>query len=171
MYLKITNGSPAEYSLAQLRADNPGTSFPAQPSAALLASYDVYPYTVDDVPAYSSTVETVGPGAFYQQGVQWRRGWVVSAIPIEQRRAEMRAYRLAFEDACAQTAYGQGTLLGAIDTLLASLGSAQARRYNNITIFERTKSEVNDFLIVALGMTEEQVDNLFLLAMQIEGTA
>lgn len=89
---------------------------------------------------------------------------------LAELRPTMRAYRLAFEDACSQTAYGEGTLLEAIDALLALLGSAQTRRYNNITIFERLKPEVTAFLQnpQAINLTDTEVDNLFILAMEIE---
>ena len=86
----------------------------------------------------------------------------------EQLRAGMRAYRLAFEDAAAATPYGEGTLLDAVDALVLSLGPAAARRYQNITIFERLRPEVAQFLIAGLGLTDEQVDDLFAAAMALE---
>lgn len=91
-----------------------------------------------------------------------------SAGDLAIERAGMSAYRLAFEDAASRTAYAGGTLLEAIDNLLASVPKKQSRRYNNITIFERTRPEITTFLIDALNMKDAEVDHLFRLAMQIE---
>ena len=95
------------------------------------------------------------------------------AADLAKEREGMAAYRLAFEDACSQTPVGNASLLEAIDDLLAALPSLQARRYNNITIFERLKPEVTAFLQnpEAINLTDEQVDDLFRLAMQIERAA
>lgn len=92
---------------------------------------------------------------------------------LAAERAAMRAYRLAFEDACAATSYGAGNLLDAIDAAKLAAGPAQARRYDNITIFERTKPEVAAFLQQPGGieLPDEAVDELFRLAMQIEAGA
>ena len=92
----------------------------------------------------------------------------VQALAAE--RAGMRAYRLAFEDVCAATPYGDGTLLDATDALLAGLPARQARRYGNITIFERLRPEVPAFLQNpdAINLTDAQIDDLFRLAMRIE---
>ena len=49
MHIKLTNGTPTKYTLGQLHRDNPYTSFPKIISDELLASYDVYPYVIQDV--------------------------------------------------------------------------------------------------------------------------
>lgn len=121
-----------------------------------------------DALAYQYAPKTgIGAPAGLQVGVQR------PAIPLPvDPRSQMRAYRLAFEDACSQTAYGDGTLLEAIDLLLAGLPATQRRRYENITIFERLKPEVAAFLQNpnAINLTDSEVDDLFLKAMEIEGT-
>ena len=49
MHIKLTNDTPSKYTLGQLHRANPHTSFPKIISDELLASYDVYPYVIQDV--------------------------------------------------------------------------------------------------------------------------
>tara|TARA_R110002167_G_C12702170_1_gene653690 strand:- start:4967 stop:5401 length:435 start_codon:yes stop_codon:yes gene_type:complete len=77
MYLKITNGTPAKYTLGQLRRDNPNTSFPKLIPDDLLASYDVYPYTRPLVPEYDSLSHEITDGSFEQVSGEWSLPYVV----------------------------------------------------------------------------------------------
>jgi len=43
MYIKLTNGSPENYTIGQLHRDNPQVSFPKNIPDSTLAEYDVYP--------------------------------------------------------------------------------------------------------------------------------
>lgn len=83
-----------------------------------------------------------------------------------ERAVEMKAYRLAFEDACAETAFGPGSLLDAIDALLAAADPMTRRRYANITIFERLRPEVAAFLQnpAGINLSDAAVDAVFRLA-------
>ena len=48
MYIKITETGPVDYSITNLRLDNPNVCFPQQPSDELLADFDVYQlYSLD----------------------------------------------------------------------------------------------------------------------------
>ena len=79
MYIKLTNGTPTKYTIGRLRRDNPNTSFPKTISEARLASYDVYPAVVADLPSYTERTQTVTQNATPTQvdGV-WTYGWTVS---------------------------------------------------------------------------------------------
>lgn len=77
MHLKLTNGTPATYTLGQLRRDNPNTSFPKQIPDDLLASYDVYPYTRPAAPEYDSLTREIIDGSFEQVSGQWSLPYVV----------------------------------------------------------------------------------------------
>ena len=92
MHIKLTNGVPAKYTLGQLRRDNKNTSFPKQMSDELLAEYDVYPYTVSDMPDYDRITQTCVEGNFEQdaQG-NWSLQWAIENLP--QDEAEMRVRR------------------------------------------------------------------------------
>lgn len=92
MYLKLTNGVPDKYTLFQLYSDNPNTSFPADPSDALLATYDVYPYTIADV-TYDPITQRKVEGQFVQVDTQWTLFMVAENLPLDQAEANVRRQR------------------------------------------------------------------------------
>ena len=57
MFIKLTNGVPENYTIGQLRKDNPNVSFPKDIPLETLASYNVYPLTVADRPSYNNLTE------------------------------------------------------------------------------------------------------------------
>ena len=78
------------YTLNRLRRDNPNTSFPKQPSNALLAEYDVYPVSIADAPPYNRDTEHLVQAEPALVDGKWVRGWVVVSLTAEelaQRRA------------------------------------------------------------------------------------
>lgn len=80
------------YTLNRLRKDNPNTSFPSQPSDALLAEYDVYPVSIADAPPYDRDTERLVQAEPTLVGGRWVRGWTVvplTADELAQRRAAM----------------------------------------------------------------------------------
>jgi hypothetical protein len=93
MHLKLTNGTPAKYTLGQLRRDNPQTSFPKLIPDDLLASYDVYPYTRPAVPEYDSLSHRLTDGAFEQVEGAWSLPYVVEEQPLEQAERNIRSRR------------------------------------------------------------------------------
>jgi hypothetical protein len=83
MYLKLTNGTPAKYTLGQLRRDNPQTSFPKSIPDDLLASYDVFPYTRPTAPEYDGLTSRLVDGDFEQNTVgKWSLPYVVEQQPL-----------------------------------------------------------------------------------------
>ena len=93
MHLKLTNGTPAKYTLGQLRRDNPQTSFPKSVPDDLLASYDVYPYTRPVAPEYDSLTHRLTDGAFEQVEGVWVLPYVVEQQPLEQAERNIRSRR------------------------------------------------------------------------------
>jgi len=93
MHLKITNGQPEIYSIGQLRRDNPNTSFPKSPSDALLAVWDVYPYTVQDQPTVDYMTQTLTQTALAQVNGAWTQGWEVSNLSVEDAGRNIRNQR------------------------------------------------------------------------------
>ena len=92
-HLKITNGQPEIYSIGQLRRDNPNTSFPKSPSDALLSDWGVYPYTVDDQPAFDYMTQTLTQTALAHVNGAWTQGWEVSNRPTEDANRNIRNKR------------------------------------------------------------------------------
>ena len=93
MHLKLTNGTPAKYTLGQLRRDNPQTSFPKLIPDDLLASYDVYPYTRPVAPEYDGLTHRLTGGAFEQVDGSWVLPYVVEQQPLEQAERNIRSRR------------------------------------------------------------------------------
>ena len=92
-HLKITNGQPEIYSIGQLRRYNPNTSFPKSPSDALLAVWDVYPYTVQDQPTVDYMTQTLTPTALTEIDGAWTQGWDVSNMSVEDAGRNIRNQR------------------------------------------------------------------------------
>lgn len=92
-HLKTTNGQPEIYSIGQLRRDNPNTSFPKVPSDALLADWNVYPYTVQDWPAIDYMTQTLKQTALAEVSGAWVQGWEVSNQPAEDAGRNIRSHR------------------------------------------------------------------------------
>lgn len=96
MHILLPNTYP--YSIAQLRADNPQTSFPADPSAELLASCNVFPVVPTPAPQVDSKTHKAVELPPTKQGAEWVQVWEVAALHPEEaaenlRRARARAYR------------------------------------------------------------------------------
>lgn len=93
IYIKLTDGIPAPYTLAQLRADNPNTSFPRIPSYDTLASYGVFPCApAGDPPAHNANVERLEKG-YEQVDGAWREAWAVTALTDAEKAANLAAWR------------------------------------------------------------------------------
>ena len=100
MHIKLTNGSPAKYTLGQLRRDNLNTSFPKIIPDELLASYDVYSYVIQDVDIDLVTQNKV-EGQFVQVNDQWTLPMVAENKPqaeVEQVVRSMRDALLNLSD-------------------------------------------------------------------------
>lgn len=100
MHIKLTNGTPAKYTLGQLRRDNPQTSFPKIIPDELLASYDVYPYVIQDV-EFDSVSQNKVEGQFAKIGDQWTLPMVAENKPqaeVEQYVRSVRDELLIFSD-------------------------------------------------------------------------
>jgi len=94
MHLKLINGVPVEYTLGQLRRDNPLTSFPKNVSEDILASYGVYPYTRPQPPEHDDLALKLADGEFVQdEGGNWSRTWVVTERPLVEAESNIRYKR------------------------------------------------------------------------------
>jgi hypothetical protein len=161
MYIKIIDGQPQRYSLSQLRADNPNTSFPATPTVTTLAEYGVYPCVDDPAP----TADVVERGGFYQVGDVWHYGWISRPYTDAEKRSAMvitpRQARLALSSV--------GKLSAVADAIAVTPEPNKtmiAIEWEYATVVERTSPWV-EALRPALGMTEQELDNLFVSAANL----
>ena len=93
MHLKLTNGTPAKYTLGQLRRDNPQTSFPKQIPDELLASYDVYRYSRTAVPEYDSLAWRLIDDEFVHVNGAWILPYALEELPLDQAEQNVRSRR------------------------------------------------------------------------------
>lgn len=169
MFILVKEGiAQYPYSLTQLRADNPGTSFPMEMPNERLAEWGVHPVTQTDPPEYDPQTHVIfQDGAMYNEANQrWETVWVVKPIPIPDI-VSMRQGRLAM----LATPYGQGSLLDAVDLGIMSISNEIERRVAQIeweyaTEIQRSSPLVQQ-LSVQLNLTEEQLDDLFLRASKL----
>lgn len=87
MYVKITSGSvdTFPYSMGQLRRDNPQTSFPRQIPHEMLATYGVYPVTIDSQPSYDDRTQIVLQNAMPTGSDNtWTLGWTTTSKTAEE---------------------------------------------------------------------------------------
>lgn len=94
MYIKLNNGQIEKYpySAAQLRADNPNTSFPENIPDFLLAEWNVYPVEITTYPQVDYTKNVAEGTPVNNNG--WKQAWEVtdaSSEEILQRVLELRA--------------------------------------------------------------------------------
>lgn len=93
MHLKLTNGTPAIYTLGQLRRDNPQTSFPKLIPDELLASYDVYTYTRPKPDEYDSLAWRLIDDEFVNVNGAWMLPYKLEALPLEDAQRNIRSRR------------------------------------------------------------------------------
>lgn len=84
MYIKLNNGAPENYTIGQLRKDNPNTSFPRHIPEDMLAEYGVYPVSAQTQPTYDSRTQRC---YLSETAVSVEGAWVYQWI-IEDRTAE-----------------------------------------------------------------------------------
>lgn len=83
MYIRVRNGVAENYSIGQLRKDNPNTSFPKNISNAVLADWGVFPMKATPIPAIDYT-KNIAEGAPTQQGGEWVQTWVVTNATAQE---------------------------------------------------------------------------------------
>jgi len=92
MYLRLIEGVPETYSAAQLRRDNPNTSFPRSPSNELLESYGLFKYSI--TPPTGSAVNSIkGTPEFALVNGSWVLGSQYVLLSDAQLASQARATR------------------------------------------------------------------------------
>lgn len=84
MHIKLTNDVPENYSIGQLRRDNPQVSFPKSIPDDTLAQYSVYPLKATDRPWFAPTSQRLTEGPPTLQGTEWVQVWSVTPLSPEE---------------------------------------------------------------------------------------
>ncbi|MDB4588493.1 phage tail assembly chaperone [bacterium] len=94
MYVKITNGAVDQfpYTVANLRRDNPNTSFPKKINDEALNSWGVYRVTLEDTPSFNDKTQIVSMDTVptLVNGT-WTVGWTVNNMSQEDIDAKETA--------------------------------------------------------------------------------
>ena len=93
MYIKLTDGTPARYTLRDLRKANSNTSFPAEPTADLLAEWGVFPYVATDRPAHDSATQVVEHQGYTETGGTYGDIYAVRDKTSDEVAAELAKTR------------------------------------------------------------------------------
>jgi hypothetical protein len=106
MQALIQNNAVAAYPypFAQLKRDNPQTSFPRNPSAELLESYEVYEVAQADQLSYDPATQRIEEGTPARVDGAWTQTWNVVALTAEEI-AQQQADRAAQVEAQRAEAY------------------------------------------------------------------
>jgi hypothetical protein len=89
------------YSIGDLRKDNPQVSFPANPSLATLAAYNVYPVVSTGAQYDPATQVATQEGCTYT-GTRWETAWTVRDKTAEELQADALGLQQEIVDATQQ---------------------------------------------------------------------
>ena len=89
MYIKVSNGVAENYTIGQLRRDNPNTSFPRSISVDLLAEYGVYPVTDEARPSIDNRTQRLNKN---EQATQVDGAWVYQWTVTDKTAEEIAQY-------------------------------------------------------------------------------
>ena len=160
MYINTT--TLAEYANdSAVRAAFPQTSFPSELSPQVLAEHGIYQVRQMTPPAHDAATQMIEASPPVLMDGQWTLQWAVRGLTIEEwaaRRARMKCSR-----AQGQLALLQAGVLDAMESWVATQPRATQIEYFSRVTWRR------DWPLVAtgaavLGLTEAQVDELFILA-------
>ena len=98
------------YSIGDLRRDNPNTSYPRNPSDAVLAEWNVFPVTDKPTPAYNPATQNCNQANPTLIDGKWEMAWAVTPATPEQiaertsaKESEVRQQRNQLLSACDWT--------------------------------------------------------------------
>ena len=89
MYIKVNNGVTENYTIGQLRRDNPNTSFPKSITAELLSEYSVYPVVEITRPSIDNRTQHLSRN---EQATQINGAWVYEWIVTDKTEEEISQY-------------------------------------------------------------------------------
>lgn len=174
MYILVKKDSQIvyPYTIDMLKKDNKDTSFPSPIPNERLAEWGVYPVIQTDPPSFNPSTQVLEqPTAVYNEDLlRWETSWGIRDLTTEEIRAKIPTVVTIRQGkkALFMTPYQDTNLLDLINTVIASIQDSNERRLAEID-WEFATEIKRDFPLVTqlkatLGLTEEQLDNLFLLA-------
>lgn len=175
-YVLVENDTAVPYSLQQLRDAHPNTSFPKNPSAESLAEFNVFPLNYDPQPDFDivepDTIEQrIGGEGVDEEGnpvpgfYGWWQSWTGRNRTPEEKRGNMKV-----SPRQARLALNAAGLLANVDAAIAAMDEPDKTivtlEWEYATEIDRLSSWVIS-MGVALGLTEQELDNLFVVAADL----
>lgn len=157
MMIKV-EGEVYPYTMWQLRSDHPGTAFPADMSGVDLSLFGAAA-VVETEPPVAGQGHRVVESAPVLQGDQWVQTWTVEALPVPSVVSRKQA-RMAL----VLSEISLASIQSAIDSIEDSTQRALAQIAWDDAVEYRRDDSFLVLLAGMLGLTDEQLDGLFLLA-------
>jgi hypothetical protein len=167
MFVKVINGNLTDYTIRELKQENPNTSFPREISDELLAGFGVYRVYIPTAPDFDPDTQTrertLSPTLV---GDRWEHSWTVRDLTAEElaQEAQRKRAEMIVTPRQARLELSKRNLLTNIDTIIASLPAEQQElvqiEWEYAVSIERNSPWVIQ-LGSALGLDEEGLDELF----------
>ena len=95
MWIKAVNGNieTYPYNMSRLKADNPNTAFPPNPSAEVLAAFDTYIVQVGAVPEHDAKTQSANLGSPTFANDTWSAEYTVVNRPQDEAEGAVREHR------------------------------------------------------------------------------
>ena len=161
MFAKIENGVVVSYpyNIGMVRSDYPGTSFPSDLESCDLSEFGVFPVDETSKPSAASGDIAVEDTPVLVSGV-WTQQWVVRAMTNEERKALVPS---VVSPRQIRKALRLAGIRPAVDAYLANADEETVEDWEYAVFIGRDNALMNT-AAAALGMTEQQLDDLFILA-------
>lgn len=167
-YVKVDNGVAVEYSIQQLKLDNPNTSFPTAIKEETLASYNVYPVSDLPAPAFNTTNQKLVQNSPENINGAWVRSWSVVDLTEAEKTSVRQTMSVSMRQ--ARLALHQQGYLQQVEDALALIPEPDKTNvsieWEYSSVVDRTSEWVST-LQPALGLTDDQMDALFVLASEL----
>lgn len=156
-YLRVVGGDKVEYpfGLSLLLRENPNTSFPREMPDELLAEYGVYPVVPTDPPEVTSYQRAIEAPPAFVDGA-WRQQWTIAAAPVPDVITPRQ---------CRIMLAHHG-LLSKVEAAVSNMDEATKITWEYAVEFRRDHAMLTA-MAAQLGMSDEQLDQLFMAAAQI----
>lgn len=157
MYVKIVNGVPVEKDRNDLEKDWPNVSFPKDLDEATLSEFGYHTLHIGIKPQ----AEVIERGPIQAIDGKWTRTYIGRERTAEEKRLNMRCTPRQARLALLQTGK-----LGQVKQAMALASESDQIEWEYGNEFLRTHGPLVS-LAAGLGLTEEEVDTLFELAVTL----
>lgn len=157
MYVKIVNGVPEERTRQDLQNDWPNVSFPKDIDEQTLSEFGYATLHVGLKPQ----AEVIQRGPIQAIDGKWTRTYIGRERTAEEKRINMRCSARQ-----ARLALLQSGKLGQVKQAMAQASESDQIEWDHATEFLRSHGPLVT-MAASLGLTEEEVDALFELAVTL----